>query len=431
MEITIGGWSAEFAHEALKLEEGRSAVVLSLFWVGMMTARMVLTPLLRRMPSGFVLGPFMAIAGLGSILLLSCQGETRAMVGLFLIGFGLAAGFPVVLGAIGEIYSELTGTAFSVAFVVALLGGSALPYLTGLLADRFGLRASLLTVPVALCMMGISLPSRPARACLAPASSRSGRTTLVLALEWLKQARGVMDRIEATQTENIRAAAELMAASIAAGRWVHTFGCGHATIPVEEMYPRIGGFVGFHPMIELPLSFFTHIVGEMGVRQFVFLEGVEGYGQRIMDSYSFDPRDTMWIFSHTGINSVNIDVALRARELGMKVVACGSAARGRDANPPPFLRQDPLRGGRCRRRQLRPLTDASVPIRNHQDKIAPVSTMAFVTLVWMIIATVAEILVEQGVTLHIHPSHNLPGDTTAHERLDAALREYKRRIAGV
>jgi fucose permease len=35
-----------------------------------------------------------------------------------------------------------------------------------------------------------------------------------------------------------------MADSIAAERWVHTFGCGHATSPVEEMYPRIGGFVG-------------------------------------------------------------------------------------------------------------------------------------------------------------------------------------------
>jgi hypothetical protein len=35
------------------------------------------------------------------------------------------------------------------------------------------------------------------------------------------------------------------------------------------------------------------------------------------------------------------------------------------------------------------------------------------------------------VKLYIHPSHNVPGDTTAQERLDAALAEYKRRIAGV
>jgi hypothetical protein len=51
--------------------------------------------------------------------------------------------------------------------------------------------------------------------------------------------------------------------------------------------------------------------------------------------------------------------------------------------------------------------------------------------VWMTVCTVAEILAERGVKLYIHPSHNVPGDTTAHARLDAALGEYKRRIAGV
>ena len=38
---------------------------------------------------------------------------------------------------------------------------------------------------------------------------------------------------------------------------------------------------------------------------------------------------------------------------------------------------------------------------------------------------------DRGVTLHIHPSHNVPGDTTAQERLDVALAEYKRRVAGL
>jgi sugar phosphate isomerase/epimerase len=57
--------------------------------------------------------------------------------------------------------------------------------------------------------------------------------------------------------------------------------------------------------------------------------------------------------------------------------------------------------------------------------------MAFVAVVWMTITTVAEILADRGVKLYIHPSHNVPGDTTARERLDSALDEYKRRIAGV
>ena len=76
-----------------------------------------------------------------------------------------------------------------------------------------------------------------------------------IAQQWLTNTRAVMDRIEQTQLDAIRQAAGIMADTIQAERWVHTFGCGHATIPIEEMYPRIGGFVGFHPMCELPLTF--------------------------------------------------------------------------------------------------------------------------------------------------------------------------------
>jgi uncharacterized phosphosugar-binding protein len=251
----------------------------------------------------------------------------------------------------------------------------------------------------------------------------------MLSQTWLTNTRAVLDDIERSQLPAIQRAAELMASSIAAERWVHTFGCGHATIPVEEMYPRIGGFVGFHPMIELPLTFFTRITGEMGIHQFLFLERAEGYGEAIMKGYTFDARDTMWIFSHTGINNVNIDVALRAKALGMKVVATGSAAQAARSRHPSgrtlFEIADVVIDTRV------PAGDSSVPLKNHVDNVGPVSTMAFVAVVWMTIATVAELLADRGVKLYIHPSHNVPGDTTARERLDAALTEYKRRIAGV
>jgi uncharacterized phosphosugar-binding protein len=78
-----------------------------------------------------------------------------------------------------------------------------------------------------------------------------------------------------------------------------------------------------------------------------------------------------------------------------------------------------------------PIEDASVALKNHPDKIGPVSTMAFVTCVWMTVTTVAEILADRGEKLYIHPSHNVPGDDTAKQRLEEALAEYKKRIAGV
>ena len=64
----------------------------------------------------------------------------------------------------------------------------------------------------------------------------------MLANEWKKNAISVMDNIEATQMEKIKEVATVMADTIQAGRWVHTFGCGHANLPIEEMYPRIGEY---------------------------------------------------------------------------------------------------------------------------------------------------------------------------------------------
>lgn len=253
----------------------------------------------------------------------------------------------------------------------------------------------------------------------------------MLALEWLENAHGIMEKIRQSQLENIKKASSIMADTIEKGRWVHTFGCGHATIPVEEMYPRIGGFVGFHPMVELPLTYFTHITGEMGIHQFLFLERAEGFGTEIMKAYNFDPADSMWIFSHTGINNVNIDVALEAKKRGLTVIVYGSAAEAKGKKSRHSCGRTLFELADVVVDTCVPIVDASVVLKNHYDKIGPVSTMAFVTTVWMTITTVAEILAGRGVKLHIHPSHNVPGDTTARQRLDEALAEYKRRIAGV
>src|SRR5690348_14530158 len=253
----------------------------------------------------------------------------------------------------------------------------------------------------------------------------------MLAKEWLTNTREIMSKIEETQMDNMQKAAQLMADSIECGRWVHTFGCGHATLPIEEMYPRIGGFVGFHPIVELPLTFFTNITGQMGVHQFVFLERVEGYGVEIMKGYNFDPRDTMWLFSHSGINNVNIDIAIEAKKRGMKVIAYGSAAAAkgkqtRHSSGKTIFDVADIVVDTCA-----PIEDASVPLKNHQDKIGPISTMAFITCVWMTVTTVAEILADRGVKLHIHPSHNVPGAGDSKARLDEALDVYKQRIKGV
>jgi len=150
MEITLGGWSAQYVREVLRLSERRSILVLSLFWVGMVAARLVLARWLRSWRVATVYSCSLSLALTGASLLLAVPDTMAAGAGLFLLGSGLAAGFPILLGFLGGLYRDLTGTAFSAVFVMALVGGSTLSYLTGVLGDRIGLRASLVIVPAAL-----------------------------------------------------------------------------------------------------------------------------------------------------------------------------------------------------------------------------------------------------------------------------------------
>jgi fucose permease len=155
MEITLGGWSAQYVREVLGLSEERSILLLSLFWVGMVAARLVLFRLLRSQSAATVFPGFLVVALAGAVMLLAVRSPVVAGAGLFFSGFGLAAGFPILLGFLGGIFHDLTGTAFSAVFVMALLGGTLLPFLTGVLGDWQGLRASLVVVPVAVLGQGV------------------------------------------------------------------------------------------------------------------------------------------------------------------------------------------------------------------------------------------------------------------------------------
>jgi FHS family glucose/mannose:H+ symporter-like MFS transporter len=150
IELTVGGWTATYFRAELGVTGERALVFLSLYWLGMMLARLVLGGVLRRTSQVRALLACIAIALVGSFLMIGSRGLAAAAVGVFLLGAGFAATFPVILGFVGDRYTQLSGTAFSIVFVIALSGGMVLPYLTGVLGATRGLRTSFLVVPAAL-----------------------------------------------------------------------------------------------------------------------------------------------------------------------------------------------------------------------------------------------------------------------------------------
>ena len=142
-----------------------------------------------------------------------------------------------------------------------------------------------------------------------------------VAVEYLEKAAQIVQNVRDTQLGAIRKAAELCAESIAKGGLVHLFGNGHSRIAVEEMWPRYGSFPGFHPIVELSMTNHTQVVGANGQRQAMWIERQEGLGHVILRNFVFRDYDTMLIFSTSGNNGVVVDVALGAKERGLKVVS--------------------------------------------------------------------------------------------------------------
>ena len=118
--------------------------------------------------------------------------------------------------------------------------------------------------------------------------------------QYLAAVRRTLDAIEAAELAAVREAAARFARSILGGRLVHVFGTGHSRMAVEEMFPRYGSFPGFHPIVELSMTYHNPVVGANGQRQAMFLENVQGFGPVLWRNFATAPEDSLLAISTSG-----------------------------------------------------------------------------------------------------------------------------------
>ncbi len=155
LEGLFNNWSTSYLEGTTAI--GKSGIILCLtfFVLGMTVARLLLSYLLRVVKHSRTLIGGILIALLGIGILHYSDGFTVAATGLFLAGFGLAAGFPVMIGIIGSIYKETTGTAIGIALFIALSGNSLLNYAMGHISKTFEIASFPLFIVVLLVLQAI------------------------------------------------------------------------------------------------------------------------------------------------------------------------------------------------------------------------------------------------------------------------------------
>ncbi|MDH5386706.1 MAG: sugar isomerase domain-containing protein, partial [Candidatus Aminicenantes bacterium] len=150
------------------------------------------------------------------------------------------------------------------------------------------------------------------------------------ALDYLTKIQEILEKIKIQEMDKIKAAAEIMASCIQDDGRVYMFGSGHSVIPVLDIFPRYGSFVGFFPLYDPRLMWFN-VIGPGGARELLWLEKQEGYAEVFLQSYPLEQRDCMLVFSHGGLNTVPLEMALEAKKRGLKVISVSSLENAKTA----------------------------------------------------------------------------------------------------
>lgn len=248
---------------------------------------------------------------------------------------------------------------------------------------------------------------------------------------YLDAAEAILKRIREREMDNIERAAEICAHTIANDGLVHMFGTGHSRMMIEEMYPRHGSFPGFHPIVELSLTYHTQIVGANGQRQAMFLEHLEGFAPVILRNFVLSPPDSFLIYSNSGVNEVVVEMALEARKRDLPVIAVISKDHSAQQPAKHSSGKKLIDIADVTIDNGTPAGDAMVRVDGLDDPVGPGSTIGGAAVTNALKCAIAQRLVDLGKPPLVLTSSIFVGPEKSQQGFEASYDDYRRRIKRV
>lgn len=235
----------------------------------------------------------------------------------------------------------------------------------------------------------------------------------------MKNIVGLLEKLEATQETVIDRIAEVCAESIYNGGLLYFFGTGHSHMICEEPFYRAGGLACVYPILE------TDLMLHEGASKSSAYERLEGLGNVVIANTSLGKGDVLFIASNSGRNCAVIDAALEAKKRGAITVAITSMnhttqVSSRHSSGLNLYQVCDYVLDNCGE-----VGDASVELAGLEQKIAPTSSIADITLVNLILVNTVELLLQKGMKPPVFMSANTDAGDEANKTV---LEMYKGRI---
>ncbi|MFJ2949932.1 SIS domain-containing protein [Streptomyces sp. NPDC087226] len=239
--------------------------------------------------------------------------------------------------------------------------------------------------------------------------------------QFLDAAIDLLRRIRDEEGDSVAAAGTLLADTVADGGRLFAFGAGHSSLAAQDLVYRAGG---------LALMNLLAVPGVVGVDVMPAtlgsaLERVDGLAGVVLDSSPLRAGDALIIVSLSGRNALPVEMAMKARERGVKVIGVTSVAYAtRTASrhsSGTFLKDhcDVVLDSRIA------VGDAELTLEGVPAPFAPASTVVTSAVLQAVMATAAAVLVDRGIEPPLLRSGNVDG---GHEWNARVFEEYADRI---
>ena len=134
IEGVCNNWSTSY----FDIPANQALIALTCMGVVFTAARMLQIVIFKKIKPATVLPYSLILTAIGFGLLTASPGFIRAATGMVLVGMGLSSTYPVILSILGTRYPALSGTAFSIALAIALVGQAAMNGLMGMVSVYAG-----------------------------------------------------------------------------------------------------------------------------------------------------------------------------------------------------------------------------------------------------------------------------------------------------
>jgi uncharacterized phosphosugar-binding protein len=136
--------------------------------------------------------------------------------------------------------------------------------------------------------------------------------------EYLDKIKLLIDKLSNEQSEHLRKASEMVAEVIRNDGIIHTLGTGHSQMIAMEMFSRASNLANVNAIMD------DLVLMTSGARRASDIEQISGLAEIIWNRYVFNKSDLIIVISNSGRNTLPLEMAMKAKEEGLKVIAITS-----------------------------------------------------------------------------------------------------------